>query len=249
MGLFGSLFGGSKSSQVQAPTIPQFQIDAKSTNTANRLMDLGLGQIETSTGLNKDILGLLPQLEQAPKMGEFEQTELANAENTFGSMLELARINSLNDTARSLQGTASQFGLAGGAFGGSGQRALTGAITGANQKSLNEYAMQTSNNLLGMRANLLSGVYQRLMNRFNATLTTQGQLQGQGTALTGTGLGFNFQVAQAKSGVDVANANLKSQANMANQQASLQSQSNAGSIFGGLVSTGASLFGKFLGGS
>lgn len=248
MGLFSKLFGGGKSERVEAPTIPQFEIDAKSTQSANKLLDVGMGQLNQSANLTNQAINLLPQLGEAPKLGQFEQEELAVAQQTYGNMLELLRINSLNDTARTLQGQSSAMGLAGGYFGGSGTRAMGAAITAANQKGLNEYGANAAEKLLGLRANLLSGVYQRLVNKFEATTGLQGQLQGQATSLVNTGLNFNFAVANAKSAVNAAQANLNSQAQVANQQAAAQKDANRTALFSSIISGVSSVAGKFIGG-
>lgn len=195
--------------------------------------------------------GLLDALNKAPQMGSFENTELNNATNTYTGMLELARINAMNDTAQSLQGMQSQFGLSGGAFGDSGSRAMGASITAKNQSGLNAYASETANNILNFRSKLLEGVYQRLINKYNATVGLQGQLSGQGSAMINTGLSYNLAVDQAKSGVNVSNAGLASQAGITNSslaaQSNIASGSNKTSMFGAALSSGASLLGQFIG--
>lgn len=165
-----------------------------------------------------EIPGLITQLGQAPTLGAPDVAEYQNAEGVYSQMLNLARTNSINNTVNETNAAAFSLGLKGINSGDSGANRLFSSIAARNQGSLNEYAGNTANNLLQFRERLLSGVYQRLTNKYNATVSQRAaELQ------TGSGLFSNvFNALSSERAYQAetqqANAQMKLAADTANAQ-------------------------------
>lgn len=165
-----------------------------------------------------EIPGLITQLGQAPTLGAPDVAEYQNAEGVYRQMLNLAKTNSINNTVNETNSAAFALGLKGINSGDSGANRLFSSIAARNQGSLNEYAGNTANNLLQFRERLLSGVYQRLTNKYNATVSQRAaELQ------TGSGLFSNvFNALSSERAYQAetqqANAQMKLAADTANAQ-------------------------------
>jgi len=169
--------------------------------------------------------GLIPQMGMFPQLGTAEMSELANAEKVFGDNLSLAQANLNNSTAGQSNSLARTMALTGAPIGGAGSQSMFSSIAAKNQASLNEYQMQQSQQLLGLRQQLLQGVYDRLINQFNSRMTTGSQSFNMGQAFFGNTYAAARDEADRQMAVDKFNAE---------QKAASEASKGGGGFLGGL---------------
>lgn len=196
----------------------------------------GLGSILNSqagniTGLFNDALSGMRDAKSSlvnfgnmPTLDQGSLFELDNASKTYAQNMALAQNNLNNSTASQSNSLARQMALTGAPVGGAGSQSMFSAIAAKNQASLNEYQMQQSQQLLGLRQNLLQGVYDRMINQFNARMGVSGQQFGMAQSLFGNVYGAaNDQINR-----DMQAAQYNSQAKAA------ADASGGGGLLGGL---------------
>lgn len=239
-GILGGLLGKKKA---KAPTFEPIPITSV---FGGALSDVGdqVKNIATQSKANYaaageltgSIVPLTKQLQEAPTLQGQDQEEYNNAVNTFAQFMNLAKTNSINETATGIKASGSALGLSGFNTNGTSYNQIASSIGAKNQASLNQTAGETASNLLTFRSGLLNNVYQRLTNRFNATMGAQGQLTSQGTSLFGTAFNAAEKERNYLSGVASSNAQAEFAATTANNAANQ-------AAWGQVTSLGTSLMG------
>lgn len=236
MGLFSKKVKAPKLNHIDLMTAYGPRLDIFADLVRQR--DDSRKSFDTARQYGTEIPGLITQLGQAPTLGAPDVAEYQNAEGVYSQMLNLARTNSINNTVTETNAAAFALGLKGINSGDSGANRLFSSIAARNQGSLNEYAGNTANNLLQFRERLLSGVYQRLTNKYNATVSQRAaELQ------TGSGLFSNvFNALSSERAYQAETQQANAQMKLAADTANAQSKS---SMFGTLVSGAASIASAF----
>ena len=220
-GLAGLAFGKKKSKAITAPAQ-----DPRLTQALSGLYGIYNTQQNASnqflTGMQQGYQDIL----QAPQFGQYEQNEYNIAQDISQSQLKNAQLNILNagNQASSFTlGNALQQGIN---VNGATSAALQAGIRARGQSSLNDYANQQAQQLLGYRNTLLQNAYNRKLTGLSAATSMQAQLDSQ---------------AQAKLGslvsVDDANRRMQLQIMNANQQAQQARQNGMLGLIGGVATT------------
>jgi hypothetical protein len=244
-GLLGSIFGKKKKSS--APVIRPQTLEEQITDVNSALggallksRDLSNQNLDIASNLTGDITGLTRDLGNAPTIQGADLAEYENAQNTFKQFLDLAKINTINETAVGMKTASSALGLSGYNRGGAGETNLLSSIAAKNQASLNSTAAQVGSELVSYRSGLLSNIYNRLLTRYNATLSSVGQATSQGSALMGNVFNALNTNRSYNTTLQSQNAQMQFAADTANQQSSQ-------SGFSSMLSAGTSLLSAFIG--
>jgi hypothetical protein len=221
--IFNNLFGKKK---VKAPEFVPIKLESIFGGAMSDVGDQVKGiatqskdNFAAASQLTGDIVPLTKQLQEAPTLQGQDQAEYDNAVNTFSKFMEMAKTNSMNETATGIKSAGSALGLKGFNTNGTSYNQIASSIGAKNQASLNSNASETAANLLNFRSGLLNNVYQRLTNRFNATMGAQGQLTSQGEALFSTAFNAVEKERNYLSGIQSANAQGQFAADTANNAA------------------------------
>ncbi len=242
MGLFSSIFGGGNSSvpQLSTPNIDTVIPGVNVTGLLRQQRGVSQDLIAAGSSLTSGLVSSANDLSMFPTLGQAELTELANAQNTFNTQFNLAANNVNNATAGQISGLSRTLALQGVNTTQGGSNALFSGIAAKNQASLNDMQSNIVNQLLSLRQNLISGAYQRNVNRFNALSGLQSTFLSQGTQLSSNIFNAATNQQAAKLSVDQTNINNK----LATEQANSSRMFGLGtSIIGGGLSLAGSLFG------
>lgn len=244
MGFLSGLFGKSK--KVEAPEVKPIGIGEVFGGAMGDINSQLAGvsrqskaNFKEASKLTGDIVPLVQSLDKAPTLAGADLDEYNNAVNTFTQFLNLAKTNTINETATGMKAASSALGLKGFNTDGAGSNQILSSIGAKTQGNLNQVASETAANLLSFRSGLLNNVYQRLTNRVNGTLSAQAQLTSQGEALFSTAFNTANVERNYRTNVASQNAQMSVSAQVANNQAK---QSNLTS----LMSLGSSLFSSIL---
>jgi hypothetical protein len=206
--------GGGKMSYnpITAPDINQmYGLGGILNNQAGNINDL----LKQSFAGMLDAKQNVMQMGNMPTLDDNSLFELDNATKVYGQNMRLAQNNLNTSTAAQSNSLARQMALTGAPVGGAGSQSMFSSIAAKNQASLNEYQMQQSQQLLGFRQSLLQGVYDRMINQYNARMGLSSQQFNMGQSLFGNVYGAasdtinrQLQVAQynsqAKSAADAS---------------------------------------------
>jgi len=226
-GLLGGLLGRDKSPEISYNPLSAPDILGKFnlTPALQAQRNQSVNNFTNSQALFDDARGMLPGLSQMPQLGSREMQELSTAEGIFGQNFALAQNNLNNSTASQSSSLARTMELMGAPSGGAGAQSAFASIAAKNQASLNEFQMGQSQQLLGLRQQLLQGVYDRMMNQYNARMNASGQAFNMGQSLFSNVYNASTAQAQAQLQVDQYNNQAK---------AASEASQDSGGLFGGL---------------
>ncbi len=234
MGFLDILTGGGPA-EVKAKPLDQFGVGISDMMTQQA--QIGTEAAGRALTFGRDSVDLIRQTGDAPTLGAQEKQELNIAEDIYSRTLKNAQLNIFNQTAGQIGGGMGNLAAMGVNLGGAGAQNLASSVTAKNQASLNDFAAQQSQQLLGYRQELLGNVYNRLLNRTNLTLGQQAAQSATSSSVLGNLYNIDAGERSYQSNIDVQNAQIQ------------QSSDAAGlSMLGGLAGSAMTLGGSYLSG-